>query len=790
MSNRSKNICKIFVHIISFCFWAHAAATDILNQGDMLRSSDSRVSRNGVFTLRFYNLSMNNWYLSIWYKYDPTKPCWLANRDRPIKNNSGVLLIDEQGNLMMTYTGGVPIKLYSGQSAANINVTAVLQDDGNFVLKKSADDSTGGVTEQILWQSFDSPTDCFLPGMKLGINLKTSQNWSLTSWLTSSVPTRGAFTLEWVPSEHQMILRRRGVKFWSSGVLNKDAFGNLTVSSDIYDFIYSEHSNNHEQYLTYNLVALPSIEEWDNVSSLTLGHDGRITRWSSRRVGFTKVDCDGLRTDSGCERWERPECRSHGEKMERREIYYDNSVVHFEDKNESRSFSDCVDICWNDCTCFGVSNIGNNSVNPGCIFWYGPLKETATGEKGTTCYIIISAPPPKFRGVIMILVIAVAAAIVIGTVLIIFFYFFMRWRRARVEEKFLFELMNEAKELEIEGKKGFKLKVYSVASIMDATNCFSDENKLGEGGYGPVYKGLFDGQEIAIKRLSRSSRQGLVEFKNELIIVAKLQHTNLVQLLGFCIQGEEKMIVYEYMPNKSLDSYIFDQSKRRLFHWNKYFNIIEEIAQGLLYLHKYSRLRIIHRDLKASNILLDKNLSPKISDFGMAKTFTTTQFEANTNRIVGTRGYMPPEYTGRGIFSTKVDVFSFGVLVLEIVSGRRSNSNFNFVRPLNLIGYAWMLWKEDAALELIHPTLRDSCSEDQVLRCINVALLCAEDNPLDRPSMADVISMLTSEGVKLPMPKQPAFCIERRVAEVNSNEDMVAENHSINNVTISVIDGR
>ena len=123
--------------------------------------------------------------------------------------------------------------------------------------------------------------------------------------------------------------------------------------------------------------------------------------------------------------------------------------------------------------------------------------------------------------------------------------------------KFLLELMNEAKELEIEGRKGFKLKVYSVSSIMDATNCFSDENKLGEGGYGPVYKGLLDGQEIAIKRLSRSSRQGLVEFKNELIIVAKLQHTNLVQLLGFCIQREEKMLVYEFMPHNSLDSYIF-----------------------------------------------------------------------------------------------------------------------------------------------------------------------------------------------------------------------------------------
>ncbi|KAI7729580.1 hypothetical protein M8C21_021998 [Ambrosia artemisiifolia] len=188
------------------------------------------------------------------------------------------------------------------------------------------------------------------------------------------------------------------------------------------------------------------------------------------------------------------------------------------------------------------------------------------------------------------------------------------------------------------GKSSYhKHQVISFADIREATNSFSEENKLGEGGYGPVYKGkLSNGQEVAVKRLALSSKQGIEEFKNEVTFATKLQHVNLVKLLGFCTEREEKMLIYEYMPNKSLDLYLFDPSRRSMLNWEKWIDIIEGIIQGLLYLQEYSRLTIVHRDLKASNILLDADMKPKISDFGIAKSFESNETEASTERIVGT----------------------------------------------------------------------------------------------------------------------------------------------------------
>ncbi|XP_062013867.1 receptor-like serine/threonine-protein kinase SD1-8 [Rosa rugosa] len=195
-----------------------------------------------------------------------------------------------------------------------------------------------------------------------------------------------------------------------------------------------------------------------------------------------------------------------------------------------------------------------------------------------------------------------------------------------------------------------ELPLFDFTSIAAATENFSDENKLGQGGFGCVYKGFVEGQKIVVKRLSKNSGQGTKEFKNEVKLIAKLQHRNLVRLLGCCVDADEKMLIYEYMENKSLDSFLFDKAKRYLLDWQKRFNNICGIARGLLDLHQDSRFRIIHRDLKASNILLDGELDPKISDFGMARLFGQDQTEANTKKVVGTYGYMCPEYAMDGLF--------------------------------------------------------------------------------------------------------------------------------------------
>ncbi|XP_047154512.1 cysteine-rich receptor-like protein kinase 10 [Vigna umbellata] len=296
---------------------------------------------------------------------------------------------------------------------------------------------------------------------------------------------------------------------------------------------------------------------------------------------------------------------------------------------------------------------------------------------------------------------------------------------------------------------------FDLATVEVATKKFSHENRIGEGGFGDVYKGILpDGRQIAVKKLSHSSGQGAAEFKNEILLIAKLQHKNLVTLLGFCLEAEEKMLIYEFVPNKSLDYLLFEPYKSNHMNWSDRYRIIQGITQGILYLHEHSRLKVIHRDLKPSNILLDNDMNPKISDFGLARMVAVDQYQRETKRIVGTYGYMSPEYAMHGQFSEKSDVFSFGVIILEIVSAKK-NAREVFQDDDDLLSYAWDQWRDRTPLNILDKNIKESCNHSEVIKCIQIGLLCVQEKPHDRPTMTQVVSYLSSSLSELPFPEKP-----------------------------------
>ncbi|KAF8086799.1 hypothetical protein N665_0612s0019 [Sinapis alba] len=337
---------------------------------------------------------------------------------------------------------------------------------------------------------------------------------------------------------------------------------------------------------------------------------------------------------------------------------------------------------------------------------------------------------------------------------------------------------------------------YDFKTVEAATNKFSSSNKLGEGGFGEVYKGtLSNGTEVAVKRLSKKSGQGIREFKNEAVLVSKLQHRNLVRLLGFCLESEEKILIYEFVPNKSLDYFLFATEKQSQLDWTKRYTIIGGIARGVLYLHQDSQLTIIHRDLKASNILLDTNMNPKISDFGLSTIFAIEQTRGSTRRIAGTYGYMSPEYAMYGQYSMKSDIYSFGVLVLEIISGKKNGNIYQMDETSydgNLVTYAWRLWKNGSPLELVDPAIGTNYRSNEVTKCIHIALLCVQDNPIKRPLLSTIILMLTSNSITLPVPRLPRFIPRgRHKLDLESSKSTgKSVVYSVNEVSITDLEPR
>lgn len=300
-------------------------------------------------------------------------------------------------------------------------------------------------------------------------------------------------------------------------------------------------------------------------------------------------------------------------------------------------------------------------------------------------------------------------------------------------------------------------KVFAFETLVSATKDFHPDNKLGQGGFGPVFKGkLNDGKIIAVKKLSQNSGQGKKEFMNEAKLLSRVQHRNVVTLLGYCSHEEEKLLVYEYVANESLDKFLFDSGRRGTLDWKRRSDIISGVARGLLYLHQDSHICIIHRDIKASNILLDDKWIPKIADFGMARLYPEDQTHVNT-RVAGTNGYMAPEYVMHGKLSVKADVFSFGVLILELISGQKNSTFSQDPSSQNLLDWAYHLYKKNKSLEIADPVLASSADPDQVAMCIQIGLLCIQSDPYLRPTMNKVILMLSKKHGALEEPTRPGY---------------------------------
>ncbi|KAJ6313993.1 hypothetical protein OIU78_017612 [Salix suchowensis] len=454
---------RIYLFLL-VCFCAsHALAADTLYQGgDSLNSTNTLVSKNGLFTLGFTRLGSaesNASYLGIWHDNDTSHPVWLANRDKPVADNSGVLALDGSGNMKLTYSGGDLVDFYSSRSSTT-NLTAVLEDSGNFVLK----DKNSGGQQDYVWRSFDYPTDTFLPGMKLGINHASGQTWYLTSWTSDLVPAPGAFNLEWERDTHELVIKRRTQTYWTSGPLTSNtSFENIFLNTGFLDFSFINVSNADEDYIMFTVSANQYTPQDQRIFSMwQMTYDGNIIDNFTRRE-FGGTICKGNNADAGCEKWSGPACRSSMNSFELRSGSFVNTVPRKNDDNSSLSISDCMDICWNDCSCVGVPTRGNNGNNTGCTFFYGNFTPDPSGSAIQYHIIVQPEPtghvPPGKRKWLLIILAPVGFVSMMGLAGLLWYL-----RRRRLREKYLNELLtldstNDTPELENDGNKGHNLKV-------------------------------------------------------------------------------------------------------------------------------------------------------------------------------------------------------------------------------------------------------------------------------------------------------------------------------------------
>ncbi|KAJ1290899.1 hypothetical protein BS78_02G278100 [Paspalum vaginatum] len=769
-----------------------SVATDTVSPGNGLVGGDSvLVSNNSKFALGFFKMDSKspNTYLGIWFNKVPKSkftPLWSANGESPVVDlASPELAISGDGNLAILdqITKTVIWSTRANTTVANGTV-AVLLNNGNFVLRSSTNSSS------VFWQSFDYPTDTLFAGAKIGWNKVTGLNRRLVSRKNSIDQAPGLYSLELETNGVGHLLWNSSVEYWSSGDWNGKYFGLAPEMIGAVMPNFNFVKNEEEAYFTYTLrddtaivhtaidafgqglvgIWLNSSQDWlinyrqpvvrcdvyATCGPFTVCTDSAAPAICSCMKGFSvgsPKDWELGDRRHGCTRNAPLDCTSATNRTGFTDKFYTVQSVRLpQDGNKMQAVTSrdhCSQVCLGDCSCTAYS-YGKG----GCSVWHGKLYNvkqqygaSSDDGNGETLYIRLAAKEltsvATKSGAANGVAIGVAVGSSIAALSIMIVIGMLIWRRKG--KRFTRTIEN--------AQGGIGIVAFRYVDLQQATKNFSE--KLGGGSFGSVFKGyLSDSATLAVKRLD-GAHQGEKQFRAEVSSVGIIQHINLVRLVGFCCEGDHRLLVYEYMPNHSLDVHLF---KRRdaVLDWNLRYHIAIGVARGLAYLHTGCRDCIIHCDIKPENILLDASFVPKIADFGMAKVLGR-EFSHAMTTMRGTIGYLAPEWISGTAVTSKVDVYSYGMVLFEIISGRKnsrpeyfSDGDYSSFFPMQA---ARKLLSGDIG-SLVDADLRGDVNLEEVERVCKVACWCIQENEFTRPTMAEVVQVL--EGLsELDMPPLP-----------------------------------
>ncbi|KAG1347243.1 G-type lectin S-receptor-like serine/threonine-protein kinase [Cocos nucifera] len=749
-------------------------SVDTISANSSISGDQLLTSKGGNFVLGFFTpQNSTKYYIGIWYKKvsQPTS-VWIANRETPVSDHTkSELRLSDDGNLVLLNESRAQI--WSTNTSISTNSTvAVIQDTGNLVL------ADGSNTSRILWQSIDHPSNTWLPGGKLGLNKVTKQNQRLISWKSSADPAPGIFSLELDPdgTSQYYIQWNESVTYWSSGTWNGQIFSGVPemTANYIYDFTYVNTTN--ESYFTYSVKTDSIISRFimdlsGQIKQLTWmeGSQEWILFWSQPRAqcevhslcgpfgscnengqtfckcvkGFAarnQTEWDLQDRTGGCVRNTPLQCGGNSSANVEKDRFYPMEGMRLPENAQNQpdvgSAEDCASTCLKNCSCTAYSFGG------GCSVWYGDLinlQEQYNGSDAGTLYLRLAASELPDSTSKKGTVAGAIAGAVGGLAVCVVIVWVVIWRRRKRR------MIHAAKAV------GRTLVPFRYSDLQHFTKNFSE--KLGGGGFGSVFKGFLpDSTAIAVKRLEGLRLHGEKQFRTEVSTIGTVQHVNLVRLLGFCSEGARRLLVYEFMPKGSLDAQLF-QNNSMVLDWNTRYQIALGIARGLAYLHEKCRDCIIHCDVKPENILLDASFVPKVSDFGLAK-LVGRDFSRVLTTMRGTRGYLAPEWITGVAITAKADVYSYGMMLFEIISGRRNSEQTEEGKATFFPTFAANRLVQGDVQSLVDHRLGDDVNIEELERACKIAYWCIQDDESARPTMGQVVQIL--EGfLEINMPPIP-----------------------------------